>query len=607
MTSSRDWDRNPATWTTGAKVPLDVNITMMADIHLGKALAHQKVVLQLPQDWWVNPATKWKTACTVMCTESHQIKGLTYLNCQIIRPTVCRDEGQILQFPLSNCDGVHSWNERRLLNLQHNHPATLEDLGINTVPGVSAVTAVLAAWMHIDAANANLADLQAAAPHRPLYAINGPFEDREQNMLWASRVVTEADQYLMAQVDILEPDPKSLKEAMKHPHLAPFWASAAIKEMSGLEDCGCFKKHYIKDLSEDQKKHIFGSRFHHKIKRNTKTGQVKSFKIRLVIMGNRMEKGEDFVDAFAPVPRATATRILLAIAAANGYEIHSCDFTQAFIQGEWDSLPEEMPQVFIRPPPGWSEEPGVVYEVLRPLYGIPTSARALHFTLDNWLQANKFVKSNFEESVWVREADAQFPERIMMSAHIDDTLILCKCLKVMQAFKLHLLSKFDGTDEGEVTEYLGCVIERDRDAGTITLSQKHYSKRILSLYNMLDANHRKTPLQPGARLSKKDCPDLPDPTLHCLYRGIVGHLSFLVMMTRPDLAFAFAELSRFVQAPGEVHMSAAKHMLSYLAGTANESITYSAPTDSLELNVLHGWVDSDFAADPDTRFPGTCC
>ena len=87
-----------------------------------------------------------------------------------------------------------------------------------------------------------------------------------------------------------------------------------------------------------------------------------------------MERGEDYVDAFAPVPRATACRILLSIAAANGYEIHSCDFTQACIQGEWEALPEEMPQVFIKPPPGWTEEPGVVYEVLRPLYGIPSSA-----------------------------------------------------------------------------------------------------------------------------------------------------------------------------------------------------------------------------------------
>ena len=203
--------------------------------------------------------------------------------------------------------------------------------------------------------------------------------------------------------------------------------------------------------------------------------------------------------------------------------------------------------------------------------------------------------------MWVREADEQFSERIMMSAHIDDTLILCKCLKVMEAFKRHLLSRFDGTDEGEVTEYLGCVIERDRAAGTITLSQKHYSKRILALYNMQEANHRKTPLEPGVQLSKQDSPATPDPALHCMYRGIIGHLSFLVMMTRPDSAFAFAELSRFVQAPGEVHMKSARHILAYLAGTSEEGVTYSAPTDAKDLNCLHGWVDSDYAADPDTR------
>ena len=260
-----------------------------------------------------------------------------------------------------------------------------------------------------------------------------------------------------------------------------------------------------------------------------------------------------------------------------------------------------MPQVFIRPPAGWNEEPGVVYEVLRPLYGIPLSARALHFTLSNFLQANKFVKSNFEESVWVREADETFKHQIMMSAHIDDTLILCKCLKTMQAFKAHLLSRFEGTDEGEVTEYLGCFIERDRALGTITIRQSHYIKRILALYGMQDANPRKTPMEPGVRLSKTDCPTVVDPTVHRMYRGIIGHLSFLVMMTRPDLAFAFAELSKFVQAPGEVHLRAAKHTLAYLAGTAEEGITYSKPDDVRDLDVLHGWVDSDFAADPDTR------
>jgi len=70
----------------------------------------------------------------------------------------------------------------------------------------------------------------------------------------------------------------------------------------------------------------------------------------------------------------------MSMAAAMNLEMHCVDFSQAFIQASWEDLPESAPQIFIRPPAGWDEEPDVVYEVLRPLYGIPSSARALHYT-----------------------------------------------------------------------------------------------------------------------------------------------------------------------------------------------------------------------------------
>eukprot|EP00961_Rhodomonas_salina_P214207 2892712-Rhodomonas_salina.1 len=75
------------------------------------------------------------------------------------------------------------------------------------------------------------------------------------------------------------------------------------------------------------------------------------------------------------------------------------------------------------------------------------------------------------------------------------------------------------------------------------------------------------------------------------------------MMTRPDLAFAFAELSKFVANPGAVpvHLKAVRRTLAYLAGTADKGITYSRPALEKHVNCLYGWVDSDYAADPDTR------
>eukprot|EP00961_Rhodomonas_salina_P214292 2894085-Rhodomonas_salina.2 len=70
------------------------------------------------------------------------------------------------------------------------------------------------------------------------------------------------------------------------------------------------------------------------------------------------------------------------------------------------------------------------------------------------------------------------------------------------------------------------------------------------------------------------------------------------MMTRPDLAFAFAELSKLN--PGQVHLKAACSMLAYLIGTTDKGVTYSSPALDKHVNSLYCWVDSDHTADQDT-------
>mmetsp|Transcript_31191 Transcript_31191/g.48263 ORF Transcript_31191/g.48263 Transcript_31191/m.48263 type:complete len:168 (+) Transcript_31191:1090-1593(+) len=81
---------------------------------------------------------------------------------------------------------------------------------------------------------------------------------------------------------------------------------------------------------------------------------------------------------------------------------------------------------------------------------------------------------------------------------------------------------------------------------------------------------------------------------------MVGHISFLVSCTRQNLEFAYAKLSKFVVYPGVKHMCAAERTLQYIMGTYDKRLTYSS-LDSRRRNVLEGWVDSDFASDPDTR------
>jgi hypothetical protein len=71
-------------------------------------------------------------------------------------------------------------------------------------------------------------------------------------------------------------------------------------------------------------------------------------------------------------------------------------------------------------------------------------------------------------------------------------------------------------------------------------------------------------------------------------------------MTRHDLAFAYSQLSKFVQYPGEVHLQAVERVLQYVCGACDQGITYCDLGTDIK-NKLIGWVDSDFGSDPDKR------
>ena len=59
---------------------------------------------------------------------------------------------------------------------------------------------------------------------------------------------------------------------------------------------------------------------------------------------------------------------------------------------------------------------------------------------------------------------------------MDDCLITCKSKDIVTAFKKEILTRSIGTDEGEVTEYLGCDLIRNRSAKTAKLVQRVYAE-----------------------------------------------------------------------------------------------------------------------------------
>lgn len=82
------------------------------------------------------------------------------------------------------------------------------------------------------------------------------------------------------------------------------------------------------------------------------------------------------------------------------------------------------------------------------------------------------------------------------------------------------------------------------------------------------------------------------------YQSLVGSLMYLMLSTRPDLAFMISTLSKYASAPTPEHLSAAKRVLRYLKETMDTALTYSSRHFE---TLLEGYSDSDWAGDRDDR------
>lgn len=601
----------------GREVPPAAQLQYLKPQLLAQALVHHKFVFTLPKRVRNDPED-----LQVMVTKANSIKGFWYVECDIISPKHLRESAPI-QLPVvrGNTPSTdHKDNVRDLFNNIFNSPVTLADIGISEQRKELAMQAIAQVWttgicslsvtqtpevikLRQQGEEQQALERARERVERAVKDLKNKIASENEEVRQIYKQITPTfdpeDDGIWSEIDLLEGDPVHRGVAMRNPRLKPFWLKAEGGEWQGLWEKGVFKKWKRSDLLPNDR--VFTSRYVYKIKRSAKTGEAYRFKARMIVRGFEMEKGVDYVDNFSPTPGLAVARLMMSLAVANDMELHKIDIEQAFLQA--DKLDEGVNgRYFINPPPG-SPEAGnknIVYEVLRPLYGSPSSPRALHKTMDAYFKSEGFDTIGFEESVWVRPAGGKYSEDIYVSAHVDDCLLSCKSLTVMAKFKAHMLERFIGTDEGEVTEYLGCELVRDRKARTGQLIQAGYAERVLRVFNMWDCNPVATPMDPNVRLSKLDCPEVVDPLLHRKYRSIVGCLSYLVNMTRPDLAFSFSQLSKFLQYPGEAHLAAAYRVLAYVKGTLHQGLSWHDPGAG-SRNKLSGWVDSDFASDIDTR------
>ncbi|CAI7934159.1 unnamed protein product, partial [Closterium sp. NIES-54] len=268
---------------------------------------------------------------------------------------------------------------------------------------------------------------------------------------------------------------------------------------------------------------------------------------RYVARGFSQQQGVDYFHTFSPTPKMTTLRVLLHVAAQRDCELHSLEFSTAFLQG---SLDEE---IWLRRPPGFTGTfpAGTQSSLRRPVYGLRHAPRKWHDTLRTALAALGFDPSTADPSLFLR-TDMLLPLFYVL-VYVDD------------------------------------LVFATTDTKALTLVLQHFGFQISSPLP--------TPLSTSHSLSAPPSDESVEPSAP--HPELVGCLMYLMTCTRPDLAYPLSLLARYV-APGrhrKVHWDAAKRVLHYLCSTSGMGLVLGG----WDPIVLTGHADASWVDDSATQ------
>ena len=168
-------------------------------------------------------------------------------------------------------------------------------------------------------------------------------------------------------------------------------------------------------------------------------------------------------------------------------------------------------------------------------------------------------------------------------------------------------------DLGLVQQFLRIQVIRDRPNRRLFIHQKPYIESVLRRFQMDSCNTVSTPMEPNKQLSTNAGEASELEKLE--YQQAIGSVMYIMLATRPDLAYTVSTLSLYCSNPGPEHAIATQRVFRYLKKTVNTGIAFEKTehpaideailkeTKPLGkgLNGLIGFTDSDWARDKELR------
>ena len=302
-------------------------------------------------------------------------------------------------------------------------------------------------------------------------------------------------------------------------------------------------------------------------------------KARFVAKGYSQIYGENFWKTYAPVAKISTLRLAIAIAAQKGWSIKQTDVDTAFLNAK---LSED---IYVHQPEGYidGDHPDYVLKLRKSLYGLKQAPLM-------WFNdiTEKLTKFGLEASQ--RDPCLFKSKDLVVIIYVDDVLITGRTEELTVQLYEHLKKFYSLKKLEDINFLLGISMTRDHN-GTVTMHQKSYVEKMLKKFNMENSKPSSIPIQNGIHYEKgKEEFKAP-------YRELVGALMYLMLSTRPDIAYGVSMLSRFLNCYDETHWQAGKQILRYLSGTIDYGLTFKR---EITKNFVC-YTDTDWAGDCNGR------
>ena len=377
-------------------------------------------------------------------------------------------------------------------------------------------------------------------------------------------------------------DPKTFTEAVARSN-GKSWKDSMELELASLKENDCWNL-----VPRPKYRKVIRSKWVFKTKEEqTVRGHLGvRLKSRVVACGYGQVEGVDYTETYAPVVKMTSIRVIVSITATLDLHLHQMDVVTAFLNGDLVEL------IFMEQPPGFEQgSPGsLVCRLKKAIYGLKQAPRQWYAKIDDFFVRTLGMERNpADDCVYVRRQGGHI---LIIALYVDDLLIACSDMSVLQDTKRDLSSRFKMKDLGESRVILGLDISRDRVKRTLSLNQTRYAEKVIDRFGMGSARGQPTPMDTTLDLTQ------PSPPTSEPYREAIGSLMYLMVGTRPDLAYCVGVLSKHVQNPTQLHWDAVKRVLRYVIHTKNLGLVYDGAASTEGTTV---YVDADWAGDIETR------